>query len=57
VFAGRDALKAGEGYMSGVKPALELRGFAAGDLRRPLRAMIDAEREELRRELEGLDLL
>jgi len=58
VYRVRRAFKQGP-YMSGVKTALSLRDpdFRVGDLRRPLRAMGDGEREELRDELQDLDLL
>jgi 4-hydroxy-tetrahydrodipicolinate synthase/2-dehydro-3-deoxy-phosphogluconate/2-dehydro-3-deoxy-6-phosphogalactonate aldolase len=58
IYEVRDALKRGP-YMAGVKTALSLRepGFDVGDLRAPLRTMDEADREALRADLEGLDLL
>ncbi len=56
-FAVRDAFKSGGGYMSGVKSALELRGFDAGPLRSPLRTMTDDEQAALRDRLEELEVL
>lgn len=56
VFDVRDALKEGP-YMSGVKTALDLRGFDAGPLRSPLRRMNDDQQERLSAELSTLDLV
>jgi len=57
VYDVRDALKVGGAYMSGVKTALELRGFDAGPLRSPLRRKDDEHTAMLERELESLGLL
>ncbi|SEH15279.1 4-hydroxy-tetrahydrodipicolinate synthase [Natronorubrum sediminis] len=55
VFDVRDAFKAGGAYMSGVKTALELRGFDAGPLRDPLRRKDAESAAELRERLESID--
>ncbi|MFP9193069.1 dihydrodipicolinate synthase family protein [Natronosalvus vescus] len=57
VYDVRDALKVGGAYMSGVKTALQLRGFDAGPLRSPLRLKDEASAAELEAELEALELL
>jgi 4-hydroxy-tetrahydrodipicolinate synthase len=54
VYDVRSALKRGP-YMAGVKTALQLRGFDAGPLRSPLRAMDDEQREVLAADLDELD--
>lgn len=56
IFDVRTALKEGP-YMAGVKTALELRGFDAGPLRRPLRGMTDEQRETLASTLDDQNLL
>ncbi|WP_435335247.1 dihydrodipicolinate synthase family protein [Haloarchaeobius sp. TZWWS8] len=56
VYDVRDALKRGP-YMAGVKTALSLRGFDAGDLRDPLRTMDESDRDALEDDLRDLDLL
>lgn len=55
VYEIRSALKTGP-YMSGVKAALSLRGFEAGDLRRPLRGMNESELEALEASLSALPI-
>ncbi len=56
VYDVRTALKQGP-YMSGVKTALELRGFDAGPLRSPLRGMDAEQRADLEAALDDLGLL
>ncbi|WP_267642584.1 dihydrodipicolinate synthase family protein [Haloarchaeobius amylolyticus] len=56
VYDIRSALKRGP-YMAGVKTALSLRGFDAGDLRDPLTTMDEEDTAALEADLEDLGLL
>ncbi|ELZ20441.1 dihydrodipicolinate synthase family protein [Natrinema limicola] len=56
IFQVRDALKIGGAYMSGVKTALRMRDFDAGPLRSPLRLKDDEPAQEMREQLQELDL-
>lgn len=57
LFAVREAFGVGDAPMSGVKTALQLRGMDMGEPRAPLRLKDGADREELQRRLERLELL
>ena len=56
IYHVREAIKRGP-YMAGVKASLALRGFDAGPLRSPLRALDEEERNLVERDLVALDLL
>ncbi|WP_254530721.1 dihydrodipicolinate synthase family protein [Natrinema gelatinilyticum] len=56
IYRVREAFKTGGAYMSGVKTALEMRGFHAGPLRSPLRLKDDESAREMRDRLEDVGL-